>query len=341
MGKPTVHDIASEAGVSLATVDRVLNGRPGVREKTRARVQEAVRKLGYVRDLHAANLARNRQYSFVFMLPAGTGQFLTGLRASIDEAVAGSLADRTRVRTILVPSRDHTALVRQLAALDPTRIDGLAIMANETPIVRDAIARLKAHGVAVVSLVSDQPNSERDHFVGFDNVAAGRTAGLLIGRFTEGRPGKVIVVATSMQSRDMAERRFGFDRIVQEEFPHLTPLPSIEAHDDAALTERLTAAALQRNPDAVALYSVGASVAGIGRALAGQAGPRRICIGHELTENARQYMVEGLIDGVITQNTGHLARSALRVLRAKCDGAPVIDSQEKIRIEIVLRENLP
>ena len=341
MGKPTVHDIASAAGVSLATVDRVLNGRPGVRDKTRARVHAAVKKLGYVRDLHAANLARNRQYSFVFMLPAGEGQFLQGLRAAIDEAALAGFADRTRVKTVLVPSRDHTALVRQLAALDPTRIDGFAIMAHETPIVRDAIARLKAHGVAVVSIVSDQPNSERDHFVGFDNVAAGRTAGLLIGRFTEGRPGKVIVVATSMQSRDMAERRFGFDRIMQEDFPHLEPLPSIEGHDDAVLTERLTSAALARTPDAVALYSVGASVAGIGRALRRHEGPRLVCIDHELTGNARALMEEGLIDGVINQNSGHLARSALRVLRARCDGAVVIPSQETIRIEIVLKENLP
>lgn len=341
MGKPTVHDIASEAGVSLATVDRVLNDRPGVREKTRARVRAAVSKLGYVRDLHAANLARNRQYSFVFMLPEGEGQFIRSLRAAIDEAAFAGFSDRTRVKTVLVPSRDHTALVRQLAALDPSRIDGFAIMAHETPIVRDAIARLKAHGVSVVSIVSDQPNSERDHFVGFDNVAAGRTAGLLLGRFTEARPGTVIVVATSMQSREMGERRLGFDRIMQERFAHLRPLPSIEGHDDADLTERQTSAAIARNPDAVALYSVGASVSGVGRALARHRDRRLVCIDHELTDNARQLMEEGLIDGVINQNTGHLARSALRVLRAKCDGAPVIASQETIRIEIILKENLP
>ena len=50
MQKPTVHDIARRAGVSLATVDRVLNARPGVRAKTVARVQAAVASLGYVTD---------------------------------------------------------------------------------------------------------------------------------------------------------------------------------------------------------------------------------------------------------------------------------------------------
>ena len=56
--KPTVHDIARSAGVSLATVDRVLNGRPGVRSVTREKVEQAIVALGYVRDLAAANLAK-------------------------------------------------------------------------------------------------------------------------------------------------------------------------------------------------------------------------------------------------------------------------------------------
>jgi LacI family transcriptional regulator len=44
---------------------------------------------------------------------------------------------------------------------------------------------------------------------------------------------------------------------------------------------------------------------------------------------------------VISQNVGHLARSTLRVLRAKADHQPLDEGQEQIRIEIVLRENLP
>ena len=51
--KPTVHDIASHAGVSLATVDRVLNRRPGVSARTREKVDKAVHELGFVRDVAA------------------------------------------------------------------------------------------------------------------------------------------------------------------------------------------------------------------------------------------------------------------------------------------------
>ena len=70
--KPTVNDIARVAGVSLATVDRVLNGRAGVRKVTIDKVNRAVTQLGYVRDTAAANLARRRLYRLLFILPNKT-----------------------------------------------------------------------------------------------------------------------------------------------------------------------------------------------------------------------------------------------------------------------------
>jgi LacI family transcriptional regulator len=340
--KPTSQDVARVARVSLATVDRVLNKRDGVREKTVERVNGAIEKLGYVRDVSAANLARQRTYRFVFVLPDGQGQFLTGLRQSIAEAVENALYDRISARTILISSRDQISLARSLKSLDASEIDGLAIMAHETPIVRDTIARLKKQGVAVVSLVADQPNSERDHFVGFDNLYAGRTAATLLGRFVGARKGKVAIVVTSMHARDMIERRLGFDKVIAEQFPNLSPLPSIEAYDDPQTAYELTLRCLKANADVVAVYSVGASVRGIADALEMFSAPSRIvCIDHELTDNSRALLDQGVVDAVINQNTGHLARSALRVMRAKCDAAPVLASQEHIRIEVLIKENLP
>ncbi|HHY50059.1 MAG TPA: LacI family transcriptional regulator, partial [Alphaproteobacteria bacterium] len=63
--RATVHDVAREAGVSLATVDRVLNGRPGVRPATADKVEEAIRALDFRRDLSASLLARARDLTIV------------------------------------------------------------------------------------------------------------------------------------------------------------------------------------------------------------------------------------------------------------------------------------
>jgi LacI family transcriptional regulator len=340
--RPTVNDIAREAGVSLATVDRVLNARPGVREKTVKAVNEAIVKLGYVRNVAAANLARQRTYRFLFVLPDTQSQFVRSLHAAIDDAARGPIAEASEVIVITVPLRDPHAMVTALEAWCDPPLDGCAIMAHETPEVRDLISGLKAAGTAVVSLITDQPQAPRDHFVGIDNEAAGRTAAVLLGQFVGPKPGKVVVVVSSMLARDMVDRRLGFDAVIAERFPHLQSLPSLEGHDERDLTARITAASLAAHDGVVAVYVAGAGTRGVTEALAaaGLAG-NVVVVAHELTDHTRAALLDGTIDAVIAQDTGHLARSALRVLRAKSDRLPLDEGQEQIRITVLLRENLP
>ncbi|MEO8685736.1 MAG: LacI family DNA-binding transcriptional regulator, partial [Devosia sp.] len=67
--RPTAKDLAKAAGVSLATIDRVLNDRPNVSKKAADRVAEAIERIGFVRNPAAVNLARNTTYRFRFILP--------------------------------------------------------------------------------------------------------------------------------------------------------------------------------------------------------------------------------------------------------------------------------
>lgn len=342
MAKPTVHDIAKEAGVSLATVDRVLNARPGVRDQTVARVREAITKLGYVRDTYAANLARRRQYRFTFVLPEGPGQFVGTLRRAISEAVDAQRSERISATVLPVPVNDPHRIARALRSIRPNRCDGAAILVPETPQVRDAVAHLKGAGVSVVAVASDLPNSMRDHFVGIDNRQAGRAAGFLMGRFTGARPGRVLVVTNSLQARDSLERRLGFDEVMGEEFPGLVPLPTVESYDDPDRMEAVARRAIASNDRIVGVYSMSSGNEPLLRGLRSAPGRAElVVVAHELTPVTRKALIDREIDVLITQNVGHLVRSALRVLRAKSDGLPIFEAQERIRTDIVIRENLP
>lgn len=342
MAKPTVHDIAREAGVSLATVDRVLNARPGVRAQTVARVHAAVAQLGYVRDHNAANLARRRVYRFAFVLPEGPGQFVQTLHAGLAEALDGQPAERLSAHVLRVPGADPHEIARTLRSLRPNRCDGVAVLAPETPQVRDAIAHLKTAGLPVVALASDLPNSARDYFVGIDNRQAGRTAAVLMGRFAGHRAGRILVFTNSLQARDSLERRLGFDEVMAARFPHLVPLPTMESFDDPERMARLAARAATLCGDSVGVYSMGAGNAPLLRGLREARPPGALTvIAHELTPVTRQALIDGAVDALIAQDVGHLVRSALRVLRAKRDGLPIFAAQERIRTEIVIRENLP
>ena len=65
-----------------------------------------------------------------------------------------------------------------------------------------------------------------------------------------------------------------------------------------------------------------------------------IIVAHERTPFTEGALLANRIDALITQDPGHLVRSAIRILRARCDRRDIIASQEKIRIEILIRENL-
>ena len=74
-----------------------------------------------------------------------------------EEVAASSVAERVSLRILEVPSQDPHAIVKELQALNVSKLDGIAIMAPETPQIRDAIAHLKEEGLAVVALVSAGP----------------------------------------------------------------------------------------------------------------------------------------------------------------------------------------
>ena len=125
MSRPTVNDLAKAAGVSLATVDRVLNARSGVRDQTIRRVNEAIEKIGYVRDVTAANLARQRRYRFAFVLPEGPGEFVNLLKAALAEAGSSSVIDRSDVSIAMVSPNDPHVLVKTLRRLGAAGVDGV------------------------------------------------------------------------------------------------------------------------------------------------------------------------------------------------------------------------
>jgi LacI family transcriptional regulator len=330
------------AGVSLATVDRVINSRPGVRKVTIERVNHAIEELGFVRDTAAANLARGRTYDFLFILPASDNEFITSLEIQINDISKSLTADRTTLKILKVEAFDPKAMARIISDVDPEIVDGIAIFGPETPSVRDAIDEIRNRGVLVVALVSDLPSSARDAFVGIDNIAAGRTAGQLMGRFVQGDRGKILVITGSMLARDHLERRLGFDQVMTHEFPGFEVLASVEGRDDSLLLEQLIPVAFESNPDISGIYSSAAGNAGLIKYLQKMdIGQNIVVVGHELTPLSREALKQGIFDAIISQDAGHLVRSTVRILRARSDNSPINIEQERIRIDVYIKENMP
>ena len=331
MLRPTTKDLAQAAGVSRATVDRVLNGREGVKKKTIDRVNQAIDELGFVRNLQAANLAKSQNYQFIFALPKSGDQFLEQIKQRIAEAGAVFGEDNIWCDVHPIDDNDPHSISTYLASVSKTDVAGIAIMSPETPQVRDAITRLQERGVAALPFISNQTMMDAD-WVGVDNCAAGATAALLFGQFTRRRKGSVLVISESMQSRDSLERRLGFDQEINDSFTDLRALPSLETYGSEDRARQIIARSLETNADVVGIY-VMASEARIPISIVAELGldPSIIKIAHERTPFTEAALRDNNLDGVIAQDAGHLVRSAIRRLKGTVDQRKTLQSQENIR----------
>jgi LacI family transcriptional regulator len=339
-GRATLNDVAREAQVSLATADRVLNNRAGVHAKSIARVREAVARLNYRPDPAAARLARTRSHRLCFVLPSGDNPFVAQLQAELAASRVWLEDHRASAETLEVDVFEPQRLADLLRTLKG-RCETVVVMGLDHPLVQNAIDELVEHGCGVITLVSDIPRSRRHAYVGIDNVAAGRTAATLIGRFVGRVTGEVGVIAGSLSLRDHAERNLGFNQVMSAEYPQLTVLPTVQGKDAPALNESLARRLLSAHPQLRAIYCIGASK-GISLALTAEGRAQDVVfVGHELTPAARADLLNGTLAAVINQDPGHEIRSALRQALARVTHEPVHADQERIRIDVYVKDNLP
>src|ERR1700761_1436305 len=106
----TLRDIARQAGVSLATVDRVLHNRPGVRPDTVRRVKDAMERTAFQPHAAASELARARSRRFVFVMPSGVNLFMQQIQAHLVEMASWLSARRLVVETLETDVFDPTIL---------------------------------------------------------------------------------------------------------------------------------------------------------------------------------------------------------------------------------------
>jgi LacI family transcriptional regulator len=332
-------DVARGAGVSAATVDRVLNNRPGVRGRTRALVLQTARNLGYFpeRDVEAPPAASGVA-RLDFALPAGANPFIQALRDQIETQARSR--PHLDVRVAAIEGFNPDTLAGTL--LDYRgRTQGVGVVALDHPSVREAIRTLSASGVRVVTLASDILHVPRVAYVGVDNRAAGRLAGYLVRRFFASQtPGKVALFAGSLSYRGHEEREMGFRHALAEEAPNLRIVELREMMDDADKAYMEASSLLDTYRDLAAIYNIGAGNTGIARALKERRGDRRVIfIGHEVTEGTRELLLDGTIDAVIDQNPRVEAREALNILDCSIRGVPFEIHQP--RLQAVFKENIP
>lgn len=336
--RSTLSDIAREAGVSSATVDRVLNNRDGVRQRTRDLVLDAAQRLGYIAETGTFHSANQTALRLDFVLPAGTNTFMANLKQHIEEQA--SMRRDLEVRVHSIEGFNPESLAKSLESLKGAT-NGVGVIALDHPMVREAIRALASDDVKVATLVSDILHVPNVGYVGIDNRAAGRLAGYLLGRFLgTNSPNKVALFAGSLSYRGHEEREMGFRHVIAEDFPNLEIVELREMKDDRERAFEEATSLLRDYPDLAGIYNIGAGNLGIGRALKDHGRQQSVVfICHELTEHSKKLLIDGTIDAAIDQNPRVEAREALNMLACAVRNEPC--DLHLPRLQVIFKENIP
>jgi LacI family transcriptional regulator len=327
-----VREIAQQSGLSEATVDRVLNDRPGVRENTRAEVMQAIRDL----DKQRAQLRLNGRRYLIDVVMQTPERFSAAFRDAVVAELPGFAPAMLRARFHLWESGSTQQMVDRLGAIRGSH--GVVLKAQDEPEVAEAIDRLVAAGVPVATYASDVPTSRRCGYVGIDNHGAGMTAAYLMQQWLGATRSDVLITVSRTVFRGEGEREVGFRsgwRGSGREIVDVTDSDGIDATN-----ERLVLRALQANPSVEAVYSVGggntatlAAFDQLGRAC-------RVFIAHDLDADNRRLLRERRISAVLHNDLRADARLAMRLILAARGVLPAHPARP-IPVQVVTPYNLP
>jgi LacI family transcriptional regulator len=161
--KPTINDIAREAGVSISTVSRVINKSLPVAEDTTRRVEDTIQRLDFKPNLAARNLASKHTNTIGLLLPFISGGFFSMMLAGINRCISQSGFD---LLIFASPKLERHEFNRALP-VGEHNTDGLLVFTSS--LVDEDIIRMHRHGFPLVLMHRSAPEGLPIPAVTFEN----------------------------------------------------------------------------------------------------------------------------------------------------------------------------
>jgi LacI family transcriptional regulator len=318
MARPTIRDLAREAGVSVSTVNRVLAGDGTVRDHTVAQVKETAERIGYygVRAIRAKIIARKPKLTFGFLLHQPSRKFYKMLGAALEAAALGNGDQEVGTEIIYAEDLAPQNIAAKLLDLGDS-CDAVGVVTAVHPLVTDAVNTLREKNVPVFALISQLSQADGTNYVGLDNWKLGRASAWAFHHICKA-PGKIGVLVGNYRYRCQEMNEIGFRSYFREMAPDFTILEPRSTFETNAVAEEMTEVLINEHPDLIGLFIAGGGISGAMNALRTRGKSGKIMgLGFELTENTRA----GLLDGTLTMVLGHplerLAQEAISgMLRA-------------------------
>lgn len=344
MKRPTIADVAAEAGVSVSTVNRILSGKGQVKNTTIQKVESAAEKIGYygVGTIKYRLDEATPTYKLGFLLQQSNRPLYQKFSRNITESCHRRTNEIVKPLIDFVDMLTPDNIAKRLKALGQ-ECDAVAVIAADHPVIGNAISELKRQGKPVVCYITDQSSTDRAAYVGADNWSLGRTAGYLMSGMIH-KKGRIAVFIGNhrYQCQDIADA--AFRSYIREHAPHLFVEDSRPTHEVPDQAYRMVKHMLDNNKELMGILIVGGGISGVLRALREVPAERQRMV-KVISRDTGPETLRGLSEGLITASLCHPVEATPDLLvdtMIDVVNRDVIDSpiQKTIPFEILTPTNL-
>jgi LacI family transcriptional regulator len=302
MKRPTIKDLANEAGVSISTVNRVLGGSNGVRNIIIQQVKEAAERIGYygLGTIRSQIISRKPKLRFGFLLLQPNRSLYKMLGAALQTASQAIETHEIETQFVFAEDLSPQFVSAKLLELGQS-CNAIGVVSAVHPLVTESINMLDKMNVPVFGLISQLSTTGAVNYVGLDNWKVGRQAAWSFHHFLR-TPSKIGILVGNHRYRCQEMNEAGFRSYFREFAADFQLLEPVSTFETSAIAEEMTEKLLIEHPDLAGLYVAGGGITGAMNAIrtCGRSG-KLFLLGHDLTESMRA----GLLDGTLTMSISH------------------------------------
>lgn len=312
----TMKKIAEIAGVSRATVDRVLNNRPNVKPEVRKRIMEIADMLGYEPNLAGKALVRqNKPYNIGVILPiVENDRFYERIHEGM-KAAQKEFRDMG-ISVIYEYSHEYSVedQLESIGKLVEQDISALALVPINDDRIKDKLNSLN-DSIVTVSYVSDIESIDKLCFVGINAEKSGRMSGDLLSKVL-GKDSNIIIITTSHGVLAQKLRIKGAIDAIMESHMNQKVIGIYENYDRDDVTYECLKKALEEHEQIDGIYSAtGLGSAGLGKALAEIDPDNNIkVVASDLTPKTMELIQKRVVDFTITQHPSDIGYKTIRTI---------------------------
>ncbi len=342
VSRPTIRDLADAAGVSVSTVNRVINQPESVRLPTRNRVLHAAEDIGFygLGSIETAIMKSRETHTIGVLLQQSDRAFYRGLGNALEQIAESYQNARIVLKLEYLSDLNPENVAARIRNLG-NQCEAIAVVAAEHPRVSQAINDVQATDTPVIALIAPLSADGEVGYVGLDSWKVGRTAAWGFDKMCRDE-GEIAILVGNPRYRNQELNEIGFRSYFREHASGFTLLEPRSTFESLAIAKELTTELIRDHPNLKGIFVSGGGITGVLEAVRQTSRAHElIVIGYELFEATRN----GLIDGSMTMSICHpifpMARQTIQsLIDAKVRGVVAGATTTHLNFEIYTSQNI-